>query len=223
VVDPRTGRHVVVAADDPRSGKQRAVAVGGEPLLPPAPGARSMLAPAIPGTVVASLNAKATREVPALGQEPRVQPSEPGDAWIRFGDTPVTRFGKVMLALAGVEVLWGLMVVTLGLLVLTYGHRPLPVPQLVVGWVAVVLLASVLGAQALTRRVYRRGRMTNVRRWVQGTALTLYTLAVQAAGIYGAIVFQSNQPNPPLAVVSYLLFGISTLLAGAFGLVTALG
>ena len=35
--------------------------------------------------------------------------------------------------------------------------------------------------------------------------------------------FQSNQPNPPLAIAAYLLFGFSTLIAGVVGLFTALG
>ena len=143
-------------------------------------------------------------------------------AWIKLGDAPLSRMGKVMLALAGVEVLWGAMVVTLGLIVLSFDQRPLPVPQLVIGWVALVLIASVLGAQALTRPVLRRGRMSPVRRWVQGSAILLYSLAVQAAGVFGAVVFQANQPNPPLAIAAYLLFGISTLLAGLVGIFTAL-
>jgi hypothetical protein len=64
--------------------------------------------------------------------------------------------------------------------------------------------------------------MSPVRRWVQGSAILLYSLAVQAAGVFGAVVFQANQPNPPLAIVAYLLFGISTLLAGLVGIFTAL-
>jgi Protein kinase domain len=235
-LDPRTGRQPVVAGermprplnapDDQRSGKQRAVAARGEPLLPPVPGAgarATAVVPALPSTAVAPLSGRATGQVAVAGPSSQALPVEYSGAWIKLGETPVTRFGKVMLALAGVEVLWGTMVVTLGLIVLSYGHQPLPVPQLVIGWVALVLIASVVGAQTLTRPVLRRGRMTNARRWVQGTALTLYSLAVQAAGIYGAFVFQSNQPNPQLAVVAYLLFGISTLLAGGVGIFTALG
>ncbi len=221
-LDARTGRQQVVAQDDQRSGKQRAVAARGAPLLPPAAGARTSMVPAVGGTAVAAISPKPTGEMHAFRKDKRDVQVEQGAAWIKFGEIPLTRFGKIMLALSAVEVLWGAMVVTLGLVVLGYGHRSLPIPQLIVGWVVVVLLASILGAQALTRPVLRRGKMTGTRRWVQGTGLTLYSLAVQGAGIFGAIVFQSNQPNPPLAIAAYLLFGLSTLIAGAVGLFTAL-
>jgi hypothetical protein len=225
-VDQRTGRQPVVAQDDKRSGKQLAVSPRGaqSPLLPPTGSAGTLMSMTGTGVAaVATLNPKATREAHAARREDRaVAPAQP-DAWIKLGDTTVGRFGKVMLALAAIEVLWGMMVVTLGLVVLGYRQQPLPVPQLVVGWVVVVLVASIVGAQALTRPVLRRGKMTKARRWIQGTGLTLYSLAVQAAGIFGAIVFQSNQPNPPLAIAAYLLFGFSTLIAGAVGLFTALG
>ncbi len=224
-VDQRTGRQPAVAQDDQRSGKQRAVSPRGAqaPLLPPPAGSTGTLTSMMGTAAVAMAAPKATREMQAARRDARADAPAQPDAWIKLGDTPVTRFGKVMFTLAAVEVLWGTMVVTLGLVVLGYRQQPLPVPQLVVGWIVVVLVASVLGAQALTRPVFRRGKMTNTRRWIQGTGLTLYSLAVQVAGVVGAIVFQSTQPNPWYAIAAYLLFGFSTLLAGVIGLFTTLG
>ncbi|MGZ3667453.1 MAG: hypothetical protein ACXVDA_23555, partial [Ktedonobacterales bacterium] len=71
--------------------------------------------------------------------------------------------------------------------------------------------------------MYRRGRMTNLRRWLWGTAITLYSLAVQGAGIWGAYVFLNSQANAVPAIISYIAFGISALVAGIFGMITALG
>lgn len=230
-VDQRTGRQAAVAPvpnrpsnapDDQRSGKQRAVARA-DALPVQASGVRAAVAPAVRDGAIAPLPAKGARDPRAAQADATPAKAKYPGAWIRLGETPVTRFGKMMLTLAGIEVLWGAMVVTLGIFVLGNGHRDLPVLQLATGWIVVVLLVSVLGAQALTRPVLRRGKMTNARRWAQGTALTLYTLVVQAAGIYGAVVFGANQPNPSLAVVAYLLFGISTLIAGIVGVATALG
>lgn len=229
-VDQRTGRQAAVlpanrtanAPEDTRSGKQRAVARG-DALPAQASGVRTAVADASRDGAIAPLPAKGARDPRTAQADAKPAKQKYPGAWIRLGETPLTRFGKTMLTFAGIEVLWGLMVVTLGAFVLSNDRRDLPVLQLATGWIVIVLLASVLGAQALTRPVLRRGTMTNARRWAQGIALTLYSLVVQAAGIYGAIVFQANQPNPPLAVAAYLLFGISTLIAGIVGVATALG
>jgi hypothetical protein len=104
-------------------------------------------------------------------------------------------------------------------------HGNNPVLQLAAGWAVVVLIVSVLGAQALSRPIYRRARMTSARRWLQGTFILLYSIVVQAAGVWGAMVFHSSNPTGSslLAVIAYVLFGISALIAGIFGISTVLG
>lgn len=144
-------------------------------------------------------------------------------AWIRMGTVRLTGFGKVMLALASIEALWGAIVLGLGIVAIVYFGQALPTQQMVIGWLVVVVLGSILGAQALSRPVYRKGRMTNLRRWLWGTAITLYSLAVQLAGVWGAYVFLNSQANAVPAIISYIAFGISALVAGIFGIITALG
>jgi Protein kinase domain len=144
-------------------------------------------------------------------------------AWIRLGAVRLTGFGKVMLALASIEALWGAIVLVLGIVAIVYYGQALPTQQMVIGWLIVVVLGSILGAQALSRPVYRRGKMTNLRRWLWGTAIMLYSLAVQGAGVWGAYVFLNSQANAVPAIISYIAFGISALVAGIFGMLTALG
>ena len=144
-------------------------------------------------------------------------------AWIRMGTVRISGFSKLMLALASIEALWGAIVLALGIFAIVYYGQTLPVQQMVIGWLVVVLLGSILGAQALIRPIYRRGKMTNLRRWLWGTAITLYSLAVQGAGVWGAYVFLNSQANAVPAIISYIAFGISALVAGIFGIITALG
>lgn len=144
-------------------------------------------------------------------------------AWIRLGGVRLTGFGKVMLALASIEALWGAIVLGLGIVAIVYYGQALPTQQMVIGWLIAVVLGSILGAQALSRPVYRRGKMTNLRRWLWGAAITLYSLAVQGAGVWGAYVFLNSQANAVPAIISYIAFGISALVAGIFGILTVLG
>jgi len=151
-------------------------------------------------------------------------PSSEDGAWIRHGQTALTGFGKVMLTLAGIEVLWGSMILGLGIVAIVF-HGDTPVLQLAAGWAIVVLIVSVLGAQALSRPIYRRAKMTSTRRFLQGTFILIYSLVVQAAGVWGAMVFHSSNPTGSslLAIIAYVLFGVSALIAGIFGISTVLG
>ncbi|MGZ3675012.1 MAG: protein kinase domain-containing protein [Ktedonobacterales bacterium] len=167
----------------------------------------------------ASTSAKAA----AGAKSPAEAEAKQSGAWIRLGTVRLTGFGKVMLALASIEALWGAIVLVLGIVAIVYYGQALPTQQMVIGWLIVVVLGSILGAQALGRPMYRRGRMTNLRRWLWGTAITLYSLAVQGAGIWGAYVFLNSQANAVPAIISYIAFGISALVAGIFGMLTALG
>jgi hypothetical protein len=151
-------------------------------------------------------------------------PSFTDGAWIRRGQTALTGFGKLMLTLAGIEVLWGSMILGLGIVAIVF-HKDTPVLQLAAGWAVVVLIVSVLGAQALSKPIYRRAKMTSARRFLQGMFILIYSLVVQAAGVWGAMVFHSSNPTGSslLAIIAYVLFGVSTLIAGIFGISTVLG
>ncbi|HEU5439309.1 MAG TPA: protein kinase [Ktedonobacterales bacterium] len=222
VAPTSTAKRTVVSADDRKTGKQAAAARRSS-----GPGA----VPALSGTAaVAALPAKPGRAAgAALATKAKAKPAARGasdardtKAWIRLGSVPVSGFGKFMLAAAGIEALWGALVVTLTGVELVYGASP-PVPQLVIGWLVLIGLTSVVGGQALTRPVYRRDKMARGRRWLQGAVLIVYSLAVQGAGVWAVYVFRTQQASPTLALAAYVLFGICSLLGGMLGISTVLG
>jgi serine/threonine protein kinase len=216
----RSGKQAAVAVES-SSGRHRAVGSGAGAMALPT-GRATAVSPA----VLPSKSPKSASGVSAKPQTAQVAaaPKPKDGAWIRLGQTALNGFGKVMLTLAGIEVLWGSMILGLGIVAMVF-HGNTPVLQLAAGWAVVVLIVSVLGAQALSRPIYRRARMTSARRWLQGTFILLYSLVVQAAGVWGAMVFHNSNPTGSslLAVIAYVLFGISALIAGIFGISTVLG
>ncbi len=235
--EPRTGRQVV--PQNQRTGKQSAVGVEQRSgrqraITPPADGlaATGVLA----GSALASARAGAIAPLPArparAGESGRgavalAERSSPAaqavGGWIRLGSVPLGRFGKTMLALSAVEALWGICILALGGVAIAYRDKPLPVSQLALSWLAVVVVGSLVGAQAIVRPIYRRGRLTNLRRWMQGSGLAFYTVAVHAVAIWGATIFASQQGNATLALISFILFGINVLVVGVLGVVNTLG
>lgn len=239
---PRTGQHAALAAGrtgqqpavqpDPRTGRQPAV------LADARTGQRAAVA-ASPGTVGATgtMAAVATREppTPAVGKRTAAPaPARPtavavasapqvaSGAWIRFGTTPLSRIGKVMLTFSLVEIMWGAIVLAVGITVaLTQGH-PFPVTQFAIAWGVTALLVCLFGGQALTRPAYRRGNLGPWKRRMRLIGLTLYTVVLHAVAIWGATIFATDQSNPVLALASFLLFGVSMLVVGVLSLVTAL-
>lgn len=216
----RTGKQAPVALES-SSGRHRAVGSGAGAIALPA-GRATAVSPA----VLPSKSPKSASGVSAKPQtaQAAAAPKPKDSAWIRLGQTALNGFGKVMLTLAGIEVLWGSMILGLGIVAMVF-HGNTPVLQLAAGWAVVVLIVSILGAQALSRPIYRRAKMTSARRWLQGTFILLYSLVVQAAGVWGAMVFHDSNPTGSslLAVIAYVLFGISALIAGIFGISTVLG
>jgi serine/threonine protein kinase len=215
----RTGKQAALALES-SSGRHRAVGSGAGAIALPA-GRATTVSPA----VLPSKSPKSASGVSAKPQTAQAATPKPKDgAWIRLGQTALNGFGKVMLTLAGIEVLWGSMILGLGIVAMVYRGNT-PVLQLAAGWAVVVLIVSFLGAQALSRPIYRRAKMTSARRWLQGTFILLYSLVVQAAGVWGAMVFHSSNPTGSslLAVIAYVLFGLSALIAGIFGISTVLG
>ncbi len=218
-----TGKQSAVALES-SSGKQRAVAAnsgaGAGALALPTRGATAV-APAVAAPKSAGGVAVQAKAKPAA---PAADPDVDDNAWIRLGSTAINRFDKVMLALAGIETLWGAIILVLGVVALASHGNP-PVLQLIIGWGVVVLIVSLLGAQALSRPIYRRAKMAGVRRFLQGAFITIYSIIVQAAGIWGATVFANSSPTGSslLAIIAYVLFGVSALIAGIFGISTVLG
>jgi hypothetical protein len=149
-------------------------------------------------------------------------------AWINLGDKRLSGFGKGVLALSVVEVLWGVSVLALGILVIsrqtgtTLAWNQPPQLQVILVWAGVVALVSLLGGQALSRPVFRRGIQTNLRRGFQGTGLALYTIVVHGVALWGATIFASSQGNALLATVAFLLFGINVLVVGILSVVNIL-
>jgi hypothetical protein len=214
---PRTGKQPAVLADG-RTGKQRVATPG--LANGTAAGATGMM-PALP-EAAGGVATKAGRSAAAqAAAEPAAKAAT--RAWIRLGQTPLSGFGKFMLVLSVVEFLWGAFILVLGGVAIATRGKPLPVPQLVIGWLVVVLLGSVLGAQALIRPVYRRGVLVATRRWLQGIGLVLYSLAVHGVAIWGASIFQMGQGNATLAEISFMLFGVNVLVVGALAVLNTLG
>jgi hypothetical protein len=223
-VDQRSGKQVAVATDG-RTGKQRALSAGSEGRggtgvmgAVAAPSPRGAIAP-LPSRVPQA--AAAAKAATALAERETATAAAP-KGWIRTGSTPVSGFGKVMLVLASVEVLWGAFVLVLGSVTIAANSAALPIPQLVIGWLVIVVLGSIIGAQAITRPVYRSGRLSPARRWLQGIGVVLYTLAVHAVAAWGATIFATQQGNPGLATLSFMLFGVNILVVGIFAVINTL-
>lgn len=162
---------------------------------------------------------------PSPSASPASSPSRAGvdpSAWIRFGTTPLSAFGKWFLALSVVEVLWGGAVITLGMMTLTANGKPLPWLQLGIGWLVGVAIISLLGGQALSRPIYRRGRLPGFRRGAQGFALALFTIVVHGVALWGASIFANSQPNATLAIFAYLVFGVNVLIVGILSVINML-
>ena len=147
---------------------------------------------------------------------PAAAPATDSRAWIRFGATPVSGFGKWMLTLSAIEALWGAVALSLGIISIV--NHGLPTPLLLklgLGWLGVVVLLSLLGGQALSRPVYRRGALGGLRRGMQGTGLFFFSLLVHAVALWGATIFVASPGNELLAVIAYIIFGLNVLAAGA--------
>lgn len=233
--EPRTGRQAALGlqrsakqaavAAEQRTGKQKAVVPlsdtgAGTTILSAAPLAAA--ATATRESAIAPLPARA-----ASLQQAGAPDASPDQgltrAWIKVGTTPLSRFGKVMLALSFVEFVWGLLVLILGVVAIAYRGNTLPLPQLIIGWAIVMVLGSLLGGQAISRPIYRRNQLAPSRRWLQGFGLLFYSVAVHGVAFWGANIFQMGQGNATLAVLSFMLFGVNVLVVGALAILNTLG
>ncbi|HEU0028486.1 MAG TPA: serine/threonine-protein kinase [Ktedonobacterales bacterium] len=180
-------------------------------------------------TAVAEREGRASPSAKGAAVRPAAKPAAATPAidqraWIRFGETPLTTFGKWMLALAALETIWGFAALSLGIIALM-NHGALPsslMVRLAGGWLAVVALFALLGGQALTRPAYRRGRLNGMRRGLQGTGLFFFSVLVHAVALWGASIFTATQGDATLEVIAYTIFGINVLVAGVLALFTSL-
>ena len=184
--------------------------------------------PNAPGAAAAA-GALAVAEKERSGKMPRVSAKGPAVAapaksvtpaidkrsWIHPGTVLVSTFGKWLLAFAAIEALWGAVSITLGIISLVnHGFSMALLQRLGIGWLVVVVVLSLIGGQALSRPVYRRGVIGRVRRSMQGMGLFVYTVVVHAVAIWGATIFISSPGNTLLAVIAYTIFGANVLAAG---------
>lgn len=219
----RSAKQPAVAAEQ-RTGKQKALA----PLSDGA-AATTILGAAAGGAAATATREAAIAPLPSKGanlQRADAQAAQDkglAQAWVKLGLTPLATFGKTMLALSFVELVWGVFVLVLGTVAIVYRGKALPLPQLIAGWLVVLVLASIVGGQALSRPVYRRGQIAPARRWLQGIGLAIYSLAVHGVAIWGANIFQMGQGNATLAVLSFMLFGVNVLVVGALAVLNTLG
>jgi serine/threonine-protein kinase len=224
--EPRSAKQPIAMADR-LSARQSAVS--------PVPGTGAMAVPSplpLP-TRESSAYAPAPRFEPQpMRAAPAVAVAEPEadsapavatGTWIRLGTTPLSSFGRWMLAFAGVEVLWGALVLAIGVVAFVERGKPFPVPQFALIWAVAALLLSVIGGQAISRPIYRRGVVAKGRRIFQGTGLFVYTLAVHGVAVWGATIFAGTQANSTLALVAFMLFGLNVLVVGGLSIANLLG
>lgn len=236
-----TGQHRTLTAAQPgtanrSSGKHQAAQAGGQPLVATTgthnpvlqlknPPVRDAAAGAAMAGMTAGAIATAEKEQRS-GKVPRVSakgaavaapaPAVDTRSWIRLGTLPITGFGKLMLTLSTVEALWGAVALSLGIIsIVNHGLPTSLLMKLGLGWLVVVAIVSLLGGQALSRPVYRRGKLGTMRRGLQGTGLFFFSVLVHAVALWGATIFISTPGNELLAVIAYIIFGVNVLVAGA--------
>lgn len=144
-------------------------------------------------------------------------------SWLDLGgDFNLGVFGKWILAFSTIEALWGAAIVALGVLVYVRRGQSLPLTQFGLVWLGILLVLSLIGGQMLSRPIYRKGKLTGLRRGFQGTGLFLVTIAVHALAVWGATVFGATS-NPALATFAFILFGVNVFIIGILSVVNMLG
>ncbi len=231
-----TAQHRTLTAAQPgvaaRSSGKHPVAAPGQPLVATSGAQHPVLqlrgsgaasaGPALAGVAGATALSPVATAVKdqRSGKQPRVGAKAAASAidtraWIRLGTTPISGFGKWMLALSAIEAIWGAVALSLG--AISVVNHGLPTPLLVklgLGWLLIIAVLSLLGGQALSRPIYRRGRLGVVRRGMQGTGLFFFSLLVHLVALWGATIFISTPGNELLAVIAYIIFGLNVLVAG---------
>ncbi|HEY7835422.1 MAG TPA: serine/threonine-protein kinase [Ktedonobacterales bacterium] len=197
-----------------------AVALAEEPVTA---GALALAVPAVPAPNSRKRRGAASQS--ALVGAPPVQETASPRPWLDLKGLELKALGKAALGLAAVETCWGVFLLSLGVLQLaTRGQDRLqPYFVLALIWLCVVVLVIALGGQALSRPVRRRGKLTPLRRGLQGAGLTLHAVAVHGLAIWGAIMLGQHRLDPGLAAFAFGLFAVNVLAGGVFSLINTLG
>ncbi|HEX8730007.1 MAG TPA: serine/threonine-protein kinase [Ktedonobacterales bacterium] len=186
--------------------------------LKPSNGATAATAAVTSAGIAVAERGQSGKQKRVSTQGPAVAPAAPKvdtRSWIHTGTTPITSFGKWMLAVSAIEALWGAAALTAGIVsIVNHGLPTAVLLKLVVGWLVIVAALSIYGGQALNRPVYRRGRLGSVRRAMQGTGLFFFSVLVHLVALWGATIFIATPGNQTLAVIAYTVFGVNVLVAG---------
>jgi hypothetical protein len=165
----------------------------------------------------------ATKVMPALtAVSPVVKPPPGPRPWINFGGSAISGFGKFILSLSMVEALWGAAVLSLGILAISRQGSPVPMMEYGIVWLAIAVLVSLFGGQALSRPIQRQGAWNNLRRGFQGTLFVLITLAAHAVAVWGVLLFNAAGTSQTYMISAFILFGFLTLLLGVLSVVNIL-
>ncbi len=165
----------------------------------------------------------ATKVMPALtAVSPAVKPPAGPRAWINFGGPTIGSFGKFILSLSAIEALWGAAVLSLGVLAIARQGARVPLMEYGIVWLAIAVLVSLFGGQALNRPIQRQGSWNNLRRVFQGTLFVLITFAAHAVAIWGVMLFNTAGSSQTYMVAAFVLFGFLTLLLGVLSVINML-
>jgi predicted Ser/Thr protein kinase len=225
----RSSKHAAVAPTPPRgTAKQPAVSNLPTPSILNYPGSGE-------ATDIAGNTALAPRVAPPLANPPAKPLNRPTAApggavssaamrasWIRVGTTALGGPGKVVLAFGFVETLWGALIIALGVVMAMTKGNNFPIVAFVGAWLIIVLLASVLGGQAISRPIFRRKRVSGFRRGVQGVGLILYSVVVHAVAVWGVTTYSNLQSSATVAIIAFIAFGLNVLFIGIFTMLNML-
>jgi serine/threonine protein kinase len=143
-------------------------------------------------------------------------------AWVNLGGPAISGFGKVILSLSAIETLWGAAVLSLAILAIARQGNQVPLMEYGIVWLAIAVLVSLFGGQALSRPIQRQGAWNNLRRGFQGTLFVLIALAAHAVAIWGVILFNASGTSQTYMISAFILFGFLTFLLGVLSVVNML-
>jgi hypothetical protein len=170
--------------------------------------------------------APATKVIPAMpavtALSPAVKAPAGPRAVINFGGPKISSFGKLILSLSAIETLWGAAVLSLGILAIARQGEQVPLMEYGIVWLAIAVLVSLVGGQALSRPVQRQGAWNNLRRGFQGTLFVLIALAAHAVAVWGVILFNAAGTSQTYMIAAFILFGFLTFLLGVLSVVNML-
>ena len=226
----RSSKHAAVSPPAARgTAKQPAVSSLPPPSLLAHAGTGGVLATDISGNTALAprvaqtpANPPAAMMTPAATAVPTAASQPTKKAWIKVGAIPLGAPGKVILAFGFVEMLWGALIIALGVMMAVTKGEAFPTVPFAGAWVGIALLASIIGGQAISRPVYRRKRVNGFRRGLQGFGLLLYSVVVHAVAIFGVITYSNLQSSATVAIIAFVAFGLNVLFIGIFTMLNML-